>query len=197
MKKNDIGIMGASLATGNRGVSALGASLVKLLTQSLPGSQAVMLLGRPPGPPFQLTVNGRSVTVPVVNFRMSPKSALRDHLLWIAFLALLYRFSPFEAWRRSLRRRNTWIKTVAEATLVGDIRGGDSFSDIYGLRGFLLASLPILTVIWVRGSIVLFPQTYGPYKHWLARTVARSIFRRSACILSRDRDSMETVRELI
>jgi polysaccharide pyruvyl transferase WcaK-like protein len=194
---NAIGIMGASLGTGNRGVSALGASLVKLLTQSRPGSHAVMLIGRRETTPFPLTVAGKLCSIPVVNFRMSPKSALRDHLLWIALLALLYRFSPFEVWRAALRRRNPWIKTVAEAVLVGDIRGGDSFSDIYGLRGFLLASLPILTVIWVRGSIVLFPQTYGPYKHWLARAVARSILRRSSCILSRDQDSMETVRQLI
>jgi polysaccharide pyruvyl transferase WcaK-like protein len=80
---------------------------------------------------------------------------------------------------------------------VGDIRGGDSFSDIYGVRSFLIRSLPVLSVIWVRGSVVLFPQTYGPFSHAPARFVARYILRHASRILSRDRASIQTVTDLI
>jgi len=196
MRKMTVGIMGASLGTGNRGVSALGASLVKL-TSKASGAQPVMLIGNQNALPFRATAGGTVLTVPVVNYRLSPKSALREHLFWIAFLALVYRFLPLTGLRRVIKQHCPWIRAAAEATVVGDIRGGDSFSDIYGLRDFLVSSLPVMTVIWVRGGIVLFPQTYGPYKHPLARVVARYILRRASVILSRDRESMDTVRQLI
>lgn len=191
-----VGIMGASLGTGNRGVSALGASLVKLVCQASDAAEPVMLIGSNRPTPVNVWVDGSPRTVPITNFRLSTKARLREHLAWIAFLALLYRFVPISACRRLLRR-NPWIGTVAEASMVGDIRGGDSFSDIYGLRNFLLASLPVLTVIWIRGRIVLFPQTYGPFKHRAARALARYILRHAAPILSRDHESIETVRKLV
>lgn len=192
-----IGIMGASLGTGNRGVSALGAALVKTAGEGLPDARPVMLIGERNADSFAVNVSGRRMVVPVVNYRMSPRASPSDHLLIIGLLASLYRLLPFRPLREAIKRRCPWIRTVAGAALVGDIRGGDSFSDIYGLRGFLLASLPVMTVIWVRGEIVLFPQTFGPYRHFLARAVARHILRHAPVILSRDRESMETVRSLI
>ena len=83
-------------------------------------------------------------------------------------------FCAFYSWRscigscRSDRLRTRiaqatpWIRTVEEAVLVGDVRGGDSFSDIYGMKRFLYGFLMAWTVILVRGSMVQFPQTYGP-----------------------------------
>jgi colanic acid/amylovoran biosynthesis protein len=192
-----VGIMGASLGTGNRGVSALGASLVKLITGAKSETDVTMLIGHRDSQPFKLSTETSFRTIPVVNYRLSPRSAPRGNLFVIVLLALLYRAVPVRAFRRGISRFCPWIGTVAKAQLVGDIRGGDSFSDIYGLRGFLLSSLPVITVIWVKGGIVLFPQTYGPYKHPLARLVARYILRRASVILSRDRESMDTVRQLI
>src|SRR5205823_6009668 len=90
-----------------------------------------------------------------------------------------------------------WIKTVAESDLVGDVRGGDSFSDIYGMKGFLLGFVMAWTVLLVRGTMVQFPQTYGPYKSPVARSLARFLLKRSSVIIARDRESQRAAQELI
>lgn len=151
-------IMGASLGTGNRGVSALGASLAKLLSDAIPNVEIGMLIGSRRSEPFEIVINGQETRIPIVSYRMSPKSPPKRHLAWISSMALLYHVLPIEWFRRRLTERNSWISAVAHADLIGDIRGGDSFSDIYGVRGFVFASLPVITVIWVRAALCCFPR---------------------------------------
>jgi colanic acid/amylovoran biosynthesis protein len=196
-RKPFIGLMGASLATGNRGVSALGASLVKLSYDAYPEADAVMLISNRDSKPFKVIVEDQPRIVQVANFRVSPTAEPRKNLFFILLMALLYRVLRFRWSRRSICRCCPWIEVVEQAELVGDIRGGDSFSDIYGLYNFVIASLPVIAVILIRGTIVLFPQTYGPFKHRHARIIARYILRRADNIFSRDEDSLETVRKLI
>ena len=189
--------MGASLGTGNRGVSALGASMIWLAKRFRPEARVAMLLGQRTNAAFVLNGGSQSLKVEVLNFRKSPRSRLGENLfLWFA-LACLYRALPLQRWRAFLRRRFPLIRASAEASFLGDIRGGDSFSDIYGLRNFLAGSLPVLAVLLVRRQIALLPQTYGPYQSGLARWVARFILRRASIILSRDRESMGAVAGLI
>jgi colanic acid/amylovoran biosynthesis protein len=189
--------MGTPMRTANRGVSALGASLVKLVRGAEPGVEVFMLIGSQDQQPVSVMAGSDNILVPVVNYRVTPKATLRQNLFWIAFIALVYRALPITWLREKIVAHCPWIKAVRNAHVIGDIRGGDSFSDIYGLRSYLLASLSVMTVIWVRGDIVLFPQTYGPYKRAVTRMVARYILRRSSWILSRDQEGMETVRKLI
>ncbi|HSU55260.1 MAG TPA: polysaccharide pyruvyl transferase family protein [Candidatus Dormibacteraeota bacterium] len=85
---------------------------------------------------------------------------------------------------------------MVEADLVGDIRGGDSFSDIYGLKGFMAGFFPVWTVLLLKGSIVQFPQTFGPYKSPVARRLAQYILKRSSVIIARDIESQRVAREL-
>src|SRR5258708_7077049 len=160
IRQHTVGIMGASLATGNRGVSALAASLVKLTGEMAPKAQAFMLLGDRYAHTYKVVAGGVSKEVPVINFRVSPRSEPNRNLFCIAFLALVFRFVPFGWSRRSITRFCPWIKAVEGAALVGDIRGGDSFSDIYRLREFLLASLAVVLTHWVCVGVVLFPQTF-------------------------------------
>ena len=156
-----------------------------------------MLIPNRSSNPFQIFVKGAYLKVPVVNCRQSPRSRPTDNIFFIALLSITYKLIPIYVWRKTLCKICPWIKAVSQARLVGDIRGGDSFSDIYGVRNFVLASIPTISVLWIRGSVVLFPQTYGPYRHRLSKWVARFILNRASPILSRDRESMNTVRELI
>jgi len=111
-------------------------------------------------------------------------------------MALLYRLLPWPGVRRRIRHHTPWIKALDEADLVGEIRGGDSFSDIYGLKRFLVGSIGVLTVIWVRGAVALLPQTYGPFSRWPARAVARYVLHHASAILARDQESLTAVKEL-
>jgi len=190
------GIMGASLHTGNRGVSALGASLARLVWHSRPDAVVSMLIGNRDAASKDLTVDGEVKTVYTVNYRLSPRAGIGQQLWWIVPMAGLYRAVPIAAVRRRIAGTSRWLRFVAEADFVGDIRGGDSFSDIYGPKAFLRGSLPVLSVIWIRGGIHLLPQTYGPFRSKLARRLARYILLRADSIWCRDRASVQEVTQL-
>lgn len=191
------GLLGAPIGIGNRGVSALGVSVIRLVYDQDAEASAALLMGNRDADtrPVRLA-GGKTVQVPIVHYRMSPKAPLGVQLWWILLLSLLYRVVPLGAFRRLLAR-NRWIRTVAEADVVGDIRGGDSFSDIYGLKRFVIGSLPILAVLLVRDRVVLLPQTYGPYQGQAARWLARFILRRATRIISRDRESLKVIEDLM
>lgn len=184
-------ILGASLDVGNRGVRALGTSLAQLLERTAPGSEIVFHYGNATGGTRDLADAGQRLRVSVQNCRMSPRSSPQEHIIVILGLALLHRLGF-----RAPARRNPWLRSLLEADFVGDIRGGDSFSDIYGVRRFLLGSLPLLSVAVLQKPYVMLPQTYGPFTTRTARSVARFLLKRAAIVLTRDRHCEPTVRQL-
>lgn len=133
----------------------------------------------------------------MVNCRLSPKANLCEHLGWIVLAAVLYKLVPLAAVRRAMSSWTPWIGTLEHTAYVGDIRGGDSFSDIYGMHRFLLGFLMAWTVVLVKGKIIQFPQTFGPYKRPLARWLARYLLLRSAVIIARDRESQQVAQTLV
>lgn len=191
-----VGLMGAPLDTGNRGVSALGSSLVSLISHARPDAAISLLIGSRDARRTEVRVGSGFRTVSTVNYRLSPRASLGQQLWWILLLSLLYRVIPSVGARRRIARTNAWVRYVAQADFIGDIRGGDSFSDIYGGREFILGCLPVLSVIWIRGSIHLFPQTYGPFRSWLPKQFARYILLRAATIWCRDRMSLDEISAL-
>ena len=192
-----IAIMGTPVDCGNRGVLALGASLVNLCSQASGGGEVVLLLGNRDSRPASFRVGGNLRSIPVVNARLSLRSPLRDHLSWILLMAVLYRLLPVAGVRAAIVRSSPWIRTMAEVDYVGDVHGGDSFSDIYGTKGFLLGFLMDWTVLMVKGTMVQFPQTYGPYTTPLARWLARFLLKRSSVIIARDHLSQKLAQELV
>lgn len=192
-----IGIMGTPVDTGNRGVLALGASLINLCMQCPDGAGVVLLQGNLDNKPVSFRVNGEFMPIPVVNSRMSPRAKLRDHFFWILAMSLTYRLLPIRYLRSRIAAHTPWIKTVVEAKFVGNIHGGDSFSDIYGVRGFLSTFFFDWAVLMVKGTMVQFPQTYGPYKGWYSRWLARYILNRSSPIIARDKQSRLVAQELV
>ena len=188
--------MGTPVGCGNRGVAALGASLINLCAEASPGCQFSLLLGNRDNQPAPFRTGNGLRLIPVVHCRLSPCSRPRDHLFWILLMSVLYRLAPLAGMRRAIARSTPWIRAATEADLVGDVRGGDSFSDIYGLKEFLLSFLTVWTVILVRGTMVQFPQTYGPYKSPLARWLAGYLLKRSSVIIARDYQSRQVAQEL-
>ena len=197
MAKLRVGIFGTPVASGNRGVQALGESLVRLCQQASPGAEVFMFGSDRSGEPVTMWPDGQPVEVPLVHWRLSRKALGRNHLLWIVAMSALYWGLPIDWVRSWISRQTPWIRALEEMDFVGDVRGGDSFSDIYGLQCFLMSSLPIWTVIAVKGSIIQFPQTYGPYKTRTARFVARQLLLRSSCIIARDTRSRQVAMDLV
>ena len=190
-------IMGTPVASGNRGVMALGAAIVDLCLSAVPDAEVSYLQVHRPSGGVRIRTRHGIRMVPVTTCRMSFRSALRDHLFWILWMAFLYRLVPFENVRGAIRKHTPWIDTVAAADMVGDVRGGDSFSDIYGLKRFCLAFLPVLSVLLVKGSIVHLPQTYGPFRTRTSRFLARFLLRCSSAVIARDLESQRIAQELV
>jgi polysaccharide pyruvyl transferase WcaK-like protein len=184
-----LGLLGIPVSSRNQGVQALAASVVNLCTSSASGTQVILLAGHDRREKLIFRTTAGEVTVPVVNFRMSPKSRPCDHLLWITAMAVLYRCLPLPALRGSISRATPFIAALETCDLAADIRGGDSFSDIYGLKRFAIGFLAAWSAILVKGALVQLPQTYGPFKSPLARWMARFLLRRSAIIVARDQTS--------
>ena len=187
--KRRIAILGTPVSSGNRGVMALGASLVGLCARMVGVENVILMQGHHESCQVEYRVDGKGVNVPLVNYRLSPKARLRDHLFWIVGASILYRVWGSKGLRNALARYTPWIRALEEADIVGDVRGGDSFSDIYGMGRFLTGFLCAWTVVLVKGSIVQFPQTFGPYKSPVARCLANYLLRRSSVIMARDRES--------
>lgn len=191
-----IGILGTPVSSANRGVLALGASLVNLCSSSA-HAEVVLFLGHRDSQPASFRIGGQRRAVPLVNCRLSPRSRPCEHLAWIVFACLLYRCVPFVFVRRFLSRVTPWIAALESVGFAGDVRGGDSFSDIYGLKGYFHGFLIAWTVLLVKGTMVQFPQTYGPYKTALARWLARYLLRRSRVVIARDKESQRLAQELV
>ena len=192
-----VAILGTPVRIGNRGVMALGASLVNLCAGEDGTSEVVLMLGNRRSEQVSFRIGDKVRFIPVVNYRLSPRARLREHLGWILIGSLFYRLCPVKALRDGLSRFTPWIAALERADLVGDVRGGDSFSDIYGMKRFLIGFFEALTVLLVKGSIVQFPQTFGPYKSHVSRFLARYLLKHSSVIIARDKQSCKIAQELV
>ncbi len=156
-----------------------------------------MLVGSPTAIPLSTVIEGKRVEIPAINYRHTYKSGLATCLPWIALMSICYRLVPLKTFRAFLRKKIPWIRCLAEADIVGDVRGGDSFSDIYGMKRYLFGFLCAWTAILVNRNLVQFPQTYGPYKSSLARIIARYLLLNSSVIIARDTKSRAVAKELV
>ena len=186
-------LVGASPDTGNLGVSALFVSAVKLILHALPDARISLLDGhRSRGDEVVKLGGGRTVVVGRVGVRYNKTPWRRNHVVHLLAIALGGRLMP-EAFRRWIRAVYPCLGALAKAEIVVDITGGDSFSDIYGLRRFLMICLGKWLVLASGADLAFLPQTYGPYKGHIARFLARGILCRASRVLSRDREGMAYV----
>lgn len=197
LKKQSFCVLGAALDTGNRGVSALAVSSIGLLRRAFPAAKPLLLIGNRTGGEFSVFVNDEEVRGEIVNFRQSFKAKRSQQILWLMFLSFLCWIFPASWFKQAIARRNRWIDSILNSELVGEIRGGDSFSDIYGMQRFLVGMLPALSTIMVRGKITLLPQTYGPFYSGTSRIIARYVLKRADLIMARDTEGAEMVRKLV
>jgi len=190
-------IHGALLDVGNLGCHALTMSLISLVVKYLPNARIYLLYKTRYSGIKNFKFEGRIVKVRIVNCRLSPKAKLNEHLFWILFMAFLYRLLPYKFIRSGICKYTPWIKIVKEADFVGDIRAGDSFSDIYGLQRILIGSIPSLIAILMKKKLIMLPQTYGPYKTIIAKVIAKFILLKAWRIYSRDKNSIVVIRSLL
>jgi polysaccharide pyruvyl transferase WcaK-like protein len=189
-------LLGVTYNTGNYGVRALLSGTVESIVQTYENVQINILdYGVEPDIWNEQTSRGDK-SIPLINLRFTWKLYLPNNIFRLLCITVIARLLPSNALKRRLLYSNPWLRQILSACVHFSLSGGDSFSDIYGLRRLLYVSLPQILVLLLDKPLVLLPQTYGPFKNWFARCIARWILKRATLIYSRDVRGLALVRKL-
>jgi len=189
-------LLGATFSTRNMGVGALTAGAIQAALQHYPRAEIYLLDYGKESARYELPMNGRTVTVNLVNMRFSWKFYLKNNIALLILLSWILRLVPFQKLREKIFAGNACLARVREADIVAALSGGDSFSDIYGLGRFLYVALPQLFVLSMGKDLVLLPQTIGPFRTAIARRIAAYIISRSRLVYTREYNGVEETRKL-
>lgn len=165
-RKKIIGFWGLTFNSGNMGCNALSYSFLSILNKVFKEQTLVYVFFQ--GNDFDTTLLSTE-HVTVISAAYNPRS--------ISSISVL-------------------IKRIKQCDISIDFTAGDSFSDIYGLKGFLKSCAFKKLAMSYSKKFILGPQTYGPYSHWIAKWVARHIIRHADYACSRDMASVEYVKSL-
>ncbi len=188
-------MLGATFNNYNLGVGALATGVVTCIAECAPDPQISLLdYAREPHL-FHLNLKGRMIPIQTVNVRMKPYPA--KNIVFLTLLALALRSLPVKGIRAWLISKNRVLHHIQTSDVIVSIAGGDSFSDIYGLRRLIDVSLPQALVLILGKELILLPQTLGPFKGRIGKTIARSIMRRAGMVYSRDRESLREATVMI
>jgi len=192
-----IGLLGASFDTGNMGVGALAESTIKCIIHRWPDAEVTLLDSGSAVGEHRLKVGDRTLRIRKLPIRFCRNIFLENHFLALCFYGFLFKVFRWEKFKQFCSRRNASLRCVIQSDMVADITGGDSFSDIYGMRRFIIGFLRKWLVLLFNKELVMLPQTYGPFKRPLTRAMARYILKRAELIYSRDRAGVEYVNALL
>lgn len=178
-------LLGASTDTGNLGVSALCLSILRGLAQRVPDADLTLFDNSRAIAQDAREFDGRTFRYTTSGLTDSRRIYRRDSL-----------------WNVRISSRlggagNPVSEALRGADAVLDITGGDSFTDLYGVRRFRSGCVAKRLALEYSGGLVLMPQTYGPFLAAATRREAAEIVAAAAVVWARDAASFEVARELL
>ncbi|MBN2137846.1 MAG: polysaccharide pyruvyl transferase family protein [Sedimentisphaerales bacterium] len=195
--KVSICLLGPSFDTGNLGVNALVEGSIKVIVSRWPNARVTLLGSGREDCEYRLELFGREIRVKSLPIRFCKNIFLSNHFIVLFLYGLLLKVFRFRGMRRRFANRNSYLKTILEADLVADITGGDSFSDIYGMRRFVIGFLRKWLIKIFGKKLVLLPQTYGPFSRLVTKILARHIVNYAAVVYSRDKKGVDDARAIL
>jgi polysaccharide pyruvyl transferase WcaK-like protein len=192
-----IGLLGAAFDTGNMGVSALAESAIKCILHRWPDAEVTLLDSGRVVDEEQLRIGDKTLRIKKLPIRLCRNILLENHFVVLCLYAFLLKVFRWERFKRFCTQRNASLRSITQMDMVADITGGDSFSDIYGMRRFIIGFLRKWLVLLFNKDLVMLPQTYGPFKHGATRAMARHILSRASIVYSRDLAGIEYVNTLL
>lgn len=166
-------LAGAAIGNGNRGVEALGRSVIDAVDRECPDALLTVL------------DDGWGV-------REAPDSDTRRSRLEYLGVRRSRRWHRPESWARIRlsqalgARGNVAAQRFATADAVLDLSAGDSFTDLYGPVRLDSVSAPKDAALRAGTPLVLLPQTYGPFRTAVGRQRAEQLVRSAALAYARD-----------
>jgi colanic acid/amylovoran biosynthesis protein len=192
-----VGVLGATFETGNMGLGALAAGTVQCIRYEYPNADVFLMDYLQEETARQVRIDGRYLTVPLLNMRFSKKIFLPNNIALLIFLTLVSKLIPSQNLKRKFINRNRYLREIADTHGFVSLAGGDSFADIYGFSRLLYVALPQLLVLLAGKRLILMPQTYGPFRGAWARAIARFILRRAEMIYSRDVSGVDDIGSML
>lgn len=166
-----IGIMGVQCDTANMGLAALSYGAVRLVDGLVPGDADIVLF----------SINSRAELD-----RMASTLGTTGK----RFTAVPFRRKDPRGWLRSARE-------LSRCAVVLDFTGGDSFSDIYGLKRLVKKLADKELALRSGAPLVLAPQTIGPFKRRLTLPWVKHVLNRAALVATRDELSRDFLAGLL
>jgi colanic acid/amylovoran biosynthesis protein len=191
-----IGLIGAGFNTGNMGVGALAAGAIRCIQAHWPDAEIFILDYAKKSSSHQVRSGEEKIDIELLDIRFSKKLHLSNNIAVLLAIALLLRLIPSRRICRWIASRNHALHEIYRSDMFTSIAGGDSFSDIYGLRRFLYIALPQILVILLNRRLILLPQTFGPFRSGLSRTIAKFIIENAKSIYARDYQSIAVIERL-
>jgi len=192
-----VALLGASFDTCNMGVSALAETSIKCILNRWPEAEVILLGESRFVGEHHLVIKDRVLSIRRVPVRFGKNILATNHFFMLSCYAFLLKLFRLRRFRDFLVKHNSYLRFLLQTDHFVGITGGDSFSDIYGMRRFMLGFLKKLLPIMFGKDLILLPQTYGPFKKNLTKFFARYILKHSNALYSRDRAGTEYVRRLL
>jgi colanic acid/amylovoran biosynthesis protein len=196
MKVKKILLLGATFNTGNMGVGALAAGALTVLKKQYPTADIFFLDYGKEAIISKLDIEGKTVSVPLVNLRFSWKVWLPNNIAYLCFLAIVIKCIGHNL-GKGLIESNAWLKAIVEADFAVAVSGGDSFSDIYGMARYFYVTLPQILLTLMGKRLIFLPQTIGPLKSGLAIWIAKYLMNYAEIIYSRDSEGVNDTKNLL
>lgn len=172
MKNIKIGILGAALNNGNLGVNALGFCLVNVVSES---------------------AKKYNKNAKIVFFSTDNKEDIYSYVNDMG----IYKFdicTPISI--KKFKVLKEFKNKISECDLVIDVTGGDSFSDIYGNNRCIRETIGKF-IAEKYSTIVLAPQTIGPFKTKFNKWLARRAMDKAGIVFARDKMSYDYAKSIV
>lgn len=161
-----VGLLGTDFSSNNRGCGALGYASVEILNSVC-------------------KEKGVNLEVYAFLYRLDPKPQINDPNVVMHYIIIKPKKIAF--WKQA-------VQVFNKCDFVWDFTGGDSFSDIYGIKRFILNSAVKELAILCKTKFFMAPQTIGPFEKKLALLWAKHILKKSDICFVRDSISEEYVK---
>jgi colanic acid/amylovoran biosynthesis protein len=162
-----VGLLGVQCDSTNMGVAALAYSAVRLIHEIVPAGTRIVLF----------SVNSS----PAID-RMKETLQITDCPLTSAPL-----------YRRRPKVLVESIRELSRCDAVVDFTGGDSFSDIYGMKRLVNKLTDKEMVLACGVPLVLAPQTIGPFRQSITMPWVRHVLEKACLVCTRDQLSCDFV----
>lgn len=180
-------MVGASLQSENRGVSALTRGAINAVIDNY-NDVEIQLLCYTIKKPYTHRIIKNNKTYIINEINCSPSDSVGVFLI-----SMIKPLLPGKLFLKLSKKHRAVFDSLLGSDIVMDASEGDSFSDIYGLKRFITHSTIKISSIRLQKKIVLLPQTFGPFKRFFARKAAGYVLKRTNYNFARDMLSYNNV----